>query len=170
MRTECKSHAEKHFIPTQKRLAKEIETRPLRLPCLQFYLICHECRVIINIALEPALSFFKSFPWKCSTPLNGLANAVAVMFWTAALLQDKLSCAMCLSVDFLAQRLRGRACQLVTTAQKSLINILPFGGDCCSSVTFPLSVPGHVFSGEMMDQQNGFQKRKKKRKKGKKII
>lgn len=46
--------------------------------------------VVINIARQPALSFFKSFPWKCSTPPNGLANAVAVMFWTAALLQDKL--------------------------------------------------------------------------------
>lgn len=77
---------------------------------------------IINITQEPALSFFKSFPWKCSTPLNGPANAVAVMFWTAALLQDKLSCAMCLSVDFLAQRLRGHECQLVTAIWKSLIN------------------------------------------------
>lgn len=77
---------------------------------------------IINITQEPALSFFKSFPWKCSTPLNGPANAVAVMFWTAALLQDKLSCAMRLSVDFLAQRLRGHECQLVTAIWKSLIN------------------------------------------------
>lgn len=63
---------------------------------------------IINITQEPALSFFKSFPWKCSTPLNGPANAVAVMFWTAALLQDKLCSARSLSADFLAQRLRGR--------------------------------------------------------------
>lgn len=76
---------------------------------------------IINITQEPALSFFKSFPWKCSTPLNGPANAVAVMFWTAALLQDKLCSARSLSADFLAQRLRGRERQPVMARWKSLI-------------------------------------------------
>lgn len=90
------------------------------LPTILAYL--PRAQGIINITQEPALSFFKSFPWKCSTPLNGSANAVAVMFWTAALLQDKLSCAMHLSVDFLAQRLRGHECQLVTAIWKSLIN------------------------------------------------
>lgn len=77
---------------------------------------------IINITQEPALSFFKSFPWKCSTPLNGPANAVAVMFWTAALLQDKLCSARSLSADFLAQRLRGCERQPVMARWKSLIN------------------------------------------------
>jgi hypothetical protein len=77
---------------------------------------------IINITQEPALSFFKSFPWKCSTPLNGPANAVAVMFWTAALLQDKLCSARRLSADFSAQRLGGRARQPVMARWKSLIN------------------------------------------------
>lgn len=100
---------------------------------------------IINITQEPALSFFKSFPWKCSTPLNGPANAVAVMFWTAALLQDKLCSARSLSADFLAQRLRGRERQPVMARWKSLINFffLPLGTDCFSSVTFPASVPSH---------------------------
>lgn len=77
---------------------------------------------IINITQEPALSFFKSFPWKCSTPLNGPANAVAVMFWTAALLQDKLCSARSLSADFLAQRLRGHERQPVMARWESLIN------------------------------------------------
>lgn len=75
------------------------------LPTILAYL--PQVQGIINITQEPALSFFKSFPWKCSTPLNGPANAVAVMFWTAALLQDKLCSARSLSADFLAQRLRG---------------------------------------------------------------
>lgn len=75
---------------------------------------------------ESALSFFKSFPWKCSTPLNGPANTVAVMSWTAVFLQDKLSCAMYLSVDFLARRLRGHERQLVMAAWKSLINFFSY--------------------------------------------
>ena len=76
------------------------------LPTILAYL--RRVQGTINITQEPALSFFKSFPWKCSTPLNGPADAVAVMFWTAALLQDKLCSARSLSADFLAQRLRGR--------------------------------------------------------------
>lgn len=77
---------------------------------------------VINITQEPALSFFKSFPWKCSTPLNGPANAVAVMFWTAALLQDKLCSARSLSADFSAQRCRGCERQPAMARWKSLIN------------------------------------------------
>lgn len=53
-----------------------------------FSLIYGDC-VAINIA-QAALSFFKPFPRKCSTPHNGPSNAVAVMSWTAAFLQDKL--------------------------------------------------------------------------------
>lgn len=68
------------------------------------------------------MSFFKSFPWKCSTPLNGPANAVAVRFWTAALLQDKLCSARRLSADSAAQGLRGREHQPATATWKSLIN------------------------------------------------
>lgn len=69
------------------------------------------------------------------------------MFWTAVFLQDKLSCAaVYLSVDFLAQRLRGRVCQLVMAAWKSLINSLfppplaSFGAYWGQSVTFPFPV------------------------------
>lgn len=87
------------------------------LPAILAYL--PRVQGIINITQEPALSFFKSFPWKCSTPLNGPANAVAVMFWTAALLQDKLCSARRLSADFLAQRLRGRERQPVMARWKS---------------------------------------------------
>lgn len=104
---------------------------------------------IINITQEPALSFFKSFPWKCSTPLNGPANVVAVMFWTAALLQDKLGSARSFSADFWAQRCRGREHQPIRARWKSLTHFyyyffLPLGADGFSSVTLLASRPSHL--------------------------
>lgn len=77
-------------IPARTKAKSKPNNTSPHVPLSQILTYFQRLLVVINIAQELALSFFKSFPWKCSTPLNGLANAVAVMFWTAALLQDKL--------------------------------------------------------------------------------
>lgn len=78
------------------------------------------------------------------------------MFWTAVFLQDKLSCAVYLSVDFLAQRLRGHECQLVMVAWKSLINfsfylLLLIGAQ---NVTFSFSISIQFYFVQLSSQDH----------------
>lgn len=117
------------------------------------WLIYGDC-VAINIA-HAALSFFKPFPRKCSTHSNGSSNAVAVMSWTAAFLQDKLRHITLPSLwtNFLltatqsthTESHRGHHRQLLIATWKTLINISPLLPRLLSKCHLPNTVPQNPF-------------------------
>lgn len=123
------------------------------VPFKGFWLIYGDCAAI-NIA-HAALSFFKPFPRKCSTPSNGPSNAVAVMSWTAAFLQDKLRHLTLVSLwtNFLliatqsthTPTHRGHHQQLLLATWKTLINISPLVARLLSECHLPNTGPQKAF-------------------------
>lgn len=118
---------------------------------LEYFWLIHCDNTAINIA-QATFSFFKPFPRKCFTPHNGPSNAVIVMSWTAAFLQDKLT-HISLWNSSLPHNKQTHICSptqrprpaAVNSCLETLINISPLVVVLLSECHLPNNVPGNKF-------------------------